>query len=121
MSFTKHSWEKCTYTSDVSQSTAPLGYILDPIRYKHCTPCRFEKGIVGGNNVSVIDGNLVDLENDLRGQTRQLSLCTADQYMPSKSDPKPTLHLKPCMMFDYPEIPREPPLPPMGCIPIVRK
>ena len=34
-----------------------------------------ELGIVGGTGVSQIKGNLVDLENDLRGQTRSASQC----------------------------------------------
>ena len=41
-------------------------------------------GLVGGTNVSHIKGNLVDLENDLRGQTRSNTKCPARKYAPPK-------------------------------------
>ena len=39
-----------------------------------------ELGIVGGTAVSQIKGNLADLENDLRGQTRSASQCPSKHY-----------------------------------------
>ena len=50
-----------------------LSYMLYPLKYEGKSKCRVNLGVVGGNNVSIIKGNMVDLENDLRGQTRPLT------------------------------------------------
>lgn len=39
--------------------------------FVHKTPQAHTLGLVGGNDVSIIKGNQVDLESDLRGITRQ--------------------------------------------------
>ena len=39
--------------------------------YAHDSPKAHNLGLVGGNDVSIIKGNQVDLESDLRGITRQ--------------------------------------------------
>jgi hypothetical protein len=53
-----------------------------PGKYNHCRKCRMELGIVGGNAVSIYKGNLVDLESDLRGQSRPASKCPSHKYHP---------------------------------------
>jgi hypothetical protein len=50
------------------------------MKYEHCKKCRHELGLVGGNDVSQIRGSLVDLENDLRGQTRYSTRCPTKHY-----------------------------------------
>jgi hypothetical protein len=117
-------YDTCNYNADLKQSTTPLSYMLDPIRYENCQKCRPELGIVGGTSVSHISGNLVDLENDLRGQTRPATRCPAYQYMPptgdvlsSKEYIKPVTHpdidismkhLRPCQMQQFAEVPLTP-------------
>ena len=54
--------------------------ISNPIKYENCKKCRHELGIVGGSSVSHIQGNLVDLETDLRGQTRRTTKCPTRLY-----------------------------------------
>ena len=77
-----------------------------------------------GSAVSHIQGNLVDLENDLIGLTRTSNKCSEFQYVPSegtllkpinyiKPTENPELnlekeHLKSCNFFDYQEVPKEP-------------
>lgn len=118
-------YDSCSYNSDLKQSVAPLSYILDPIRFENCQKCRPELGLVGGTAVSHINGNLVDLENDLRGQTRPVTKCPAYKYMPpqgnilqSKEYIKPVVHpdidtsmrhLRPCQMQQYVAVPANPP------------
>ena len=81
-------------------------------------------GVVGGTNVSHIHGNLVDLENNLRGQTYPVTNCSQYKYSPPKGNTlqgkeyiKPITHpkidtrlkhLDSCQMFDYNAIPKEP-------------
>ena len=48
----------------------PQAYAQFHTVYSNPTPKRHELGLVGGNNVSQIAGNMIDLESDLRGITR---------------------------------------------------
>jgi len=49
-------------------------------QYANPTPKRHILGIVGGNEVSPIKGNLVDMESDLRGITIPISFAPWRQY-----------------------------------------
>lgn len=114
-------YDSCSYQQELKQSTGPISYILDPIKYENCNKCRMQLGIVGGTAVSHIKGNLVDLENDLRGQTRPATKCANYKYAPrndnivqGKEYIKPVchpeidtnmIHLKPCQMVPYQEVP----------------
>lgn len=118
-------YDSCSYNTDLQQSVAPLTYILDPIRYENCQKCRPELGVVGGTAVSHINGNLVDLENDLRGQNRPATRCPSYKYVPPQGNTlqgkeyikpvqHPTIdtslsHLRPCQMQQYPAVPANPP------------
>ena len=111
---------------DTIQSTEISDYMLDPSRYYNENQCRVEFGLVGGNNVSQVQSNLVDLENDLYGLTRTASKCPEYKYIPQEGNiqkpinyikpvknPELNLkkkHLKACNFFNYQEIPKEPPL-----------
>jgi hypothetical protein len=80
-----------------------------------------ELGILGGTNVSHIKGNLVDLENNLRGQTRPTTRCSEYKFKPQQNNMlesteyiKPVQHpsintdmnhLNSCQMFNYNTIP----------------
>jgi hypothetical protein len=119
-------YDTCAYDKQLAQSTNPLNYILDPIKYENCQKCRMELGIVGGTNVTHISGSLVDLENDLRNQDRPNTHCPsykftprADNFVQGKEYIKPVQHplidttpkhLKPCQMIDYPYVPLTPAL-----------
>lgn len=74
------------YQEHINESTGPLGYMLYPMKFEHCNKCRPTFGLVGGNNVSIIHGNMVDLENDLRGQTRTLSNSREKKYKPADTN-----------------------------------
>lgn len=80
MSFTNLRYDECDYRHQLQQSTDPLRHILDPIKYENCKPCRMELGIVGGNNVSLPRGNLVDVDSELKGITRTASRCAIMHY-----------------------------------------
>ena len=80
MSSNRLIYDTCAYKHELSQSVGPLQYILNPMKYENCNKCRMELGIVGGTAVSHIKGNLVDLETDLRGQTRRTTKCPSKLY-----------------------------------------
>ena len=67
----------------LQESVSPLEYQLNPQKYEHCKKCRIELGVVGGTNVSHADGNLVDVESDLRNITRASSRCPGRKFNPS--------------------------------------
>lgn len=50
--------------------------------YSSSDPKRHELGLVGGNNVSQIAGNMIDLESDLRGITRINTFAPWRKYQP---------------------------------------
>lgn len=120
------SYDSCAYQKEVVQSTTPLSYVLDPIKYENCSKCRNELGLVGGTAVSHVRGNLVDLENDLRNQNRPNTHCPSYKYSPptgqflqGKEYIKPVCHpsidinqqhLLPCQLSSYRQVPATPPL-----------
>ena len=120
MSSNRLRYDQCAYKTEMNQSVSPLEYVLNPMKYENCQKCRHEFGLVGGTNVSHIKGNLVDLENDLRGATRPATHCPSRKYKPTnkKSINIPStqcnkeknidltpVHLPPCQMLRYPSIP----------------
>jgi hypothetical protein len=67
----------------VAVDTIAGGYTMIPQKYYHANVARNALGLVGGNDVSMITGNLVDLESDLRNITRDASKAPSRQYQPS--------------------------------------
>ena len=58
------------------------GYSQIPQKYYHPNPSRNALGLVGGNDVSIASGSLVDVESDLRGTTRDLTNAPSKKYQP---------------------------------------
>jgi len=119
MSWSRSRYDACSYNKELRQSTGVLDYLLDPNKFYNCNPCRTELGIFAGNNVSLSKDNLVNVESDLRNQTRQLSRCPERKYLPecaegcdcneglpcgsdSCRDREPRDHLPTCNIIQYP-------------------
>ena len=131
MSFTRLQYDTCEYKQELSDNVTVLGYTLDPIKYNHCTPCRSELGLVGGNNVSHAVGDLVELENDLFGINRGNSRCASTRFIPRgdnfvqgndlyKQTKFPLVdttpqHLQSCQFFPLPSTPAPPAMQPFTC------
>lgn len=120
MSFNRLSYDQNTYQRHLNANVGVLGYIMNPLQYEHQQKCRHEFGLVGGTNVSHINGNLVDLESEMRGQTHILSKCGTNQPKPltigdsiqnDKTSPVSTQmkHLPSCQMISYKSIQAPPP------------
>jgi hypothetical protein len=105
MSSNRLCYDKCSYDKKLKASTSPLDYNLYTGKFENTGKCRIEFGTVGGNGVSVASGNLVDLESDLRGQTRMLSQCPSTQYNPLKAPKYHLNHQASCQMQYYPQVP----------------
>jgi hypothetical protein len=61
-------------------SENPQTYVESPFSYVSKTPARHVLGIVGGNEVSLPAGNMIDVESDLRGLNLPLTHSPARQY-----------------------------------------
>jgi len=77
-----------TFTAPPQRPAEPTdviagGYTMIPQKFYHPNAGRNALGLVGGNEVSLITGNMVDLESDLRNLTRDLSKAPSKQYQPS--------------------------------------
>lgn len=112
----KHPWES---------KENPQTYDYQVTQFINPTPQRHILGIVGGNDVSLIKGNMVDLESDLRGINIPNTFCPWRQYQPPeqnqqdivrknvkidlKIDTKP-MHLPTYQMWAYPGMPAPVPM-----------
>lgn len=118
MSFNRTIYDTCSYKQDLQNNVSTLSYILSPLKFENKNKCRHQLGLVAGTNVSHIEGNLVDLESELRGQTRYLSKCGNNMYVPTndglikndKTNPIDTTlkHLPKCQSIMYRSIPLPP-------------
>ena len=117
--FSRASWDTCSYNERLALSSGTLGYTLSPLPMSNPGQCRNELGLVGGTAVSHVSGDLVDLESDLRGQTR-LNGCDQRKFAPTtgryltneKTPPIDTRlrHLGACQMFPVAPVPQPPPV-----------
>lgn len=120
MSFNRGKYDTCSYKQNLQNNVSTLSYILSPMNYEHVDKCRHQLGFIGGTGVSHIKGNMVDLESELRGQTRYISKCGNNMYVPTqdgiikndKTEPIDTtaLHLPSCQSIMYRSIPQPPPM-----------
>jgi hypothetical protein len=116
MSFNNLKYDTCAYKNQLNTDTSLYKYYMDNNKYVNCNKCRMVKGIVGGNDVSIVKGDMVLLESDLRGVTRKASSCPQTQYTPNcdnKINVPQTitqtestintqlLHLPECQMINY--------------------
>ena len=120
MSFNRLKYDTCTYKQELKRDVTTLDYLLSTFPFENCNKCRHEFGLVGGTNVSHTSGNMVDVESELRGQTRVQSRCPCNKYqgpddrgmiVNHQTAPLPidaTAHLPSCQMISYRAIPLPP-------------
>jgi hypothetical protein len=65
------------------KDTIAGGYTQIPQKFYHPNAGRNSLGLVGGNDVTLPSGNLIDVESELRGITRDLSKDPTKNYKPS--------------------------------------
>jgi hypothetical protein len=92
MSSNRLMYDKCAYKKNLSESIFPGDYALYSGKFQHTAKCRIELGQNSGREsnfsglgVSIPNGNLVDLESDLRGQTRKNTHCQSEKFQPNCS------------------------------------
>lgn len=107
--------DSCFVKQQLVQSGNVFNHVMYPGKYNSRSQCRPVLGIVGGNNVSRTNGNMVDLESDLRGQTRVLSNCNCTQYMPNESDQVSMNNLPTCQFQSIKPVVTAPAVPSARC------
>jgi hypothetical protein len=70
-------WEKKENPQRYDYLTSQL---VNPVQQRHVL------GLVAGNNVSIVKGNMVDLESDLRGINIPNTFCPWRQYQPPQKN-----------------------------------
>ena len=100
MASTNLIYDNCAYNQQKKYDKSACNYQLykgQAIREKNC---RINFGVVGGNDVSLYRHNLVDLESELRGQTRVASLCGTNKYLPNNNHQQNNyIHLPECQIM----------------------
>lgn len=96
-SFTNSLYDECNLEKKHQESTGAFSWITDPI-YEHKESCYVESSPFMHNQFKSIPAMAVDIENDLRNQTRLLSRCPSTRFDPSKAtnDNKFTSKLENC-------------------------
>jgi len=67
-------YDNCTYQKYLYESTSPLSYNLYQGKFENCNKCLYDRFWT--------PYQLVDIETELRNQTRPLSKCDQFQYSP---------------------------------------
>lgn len=84
-SLTRGIYDSCAYKRRLHESTSPLMYNINPVAYESCTKCHMAYpgfiGALGGQGFG-IGPDRVDVDSDLRGQTRLLTNCPTHKYNP---------------------------------------
>ena len=70
-------YDNCSYQKQLYESTSPLAYQLSQYKYENCNKCLYDKFWT--------PYQLVDIETELRNQTRPLSHCDQFKYSPKCS------------------------------------
>lgn len=68
-------YDNCSYQKQLYESTSPLSYALYQGKYENCDKCVHDKFWT--------PYKLVDIESELRNQTRPLSNCDQFKYSPN--------------------------------------
>lgn len=107
---TRNMYDNETYKKRMLESTEPLEYIMNSYKNKHTNNRMNLNGTIGGNNVSIIKGNIIDLESKLRGTDSKLQKHIVENEL--KGINLKLKHLKTVQLIDKPlmeiPIPNEP-------------
>ena len=100
-SFTNSLYDECNLNKKQQESEGQFKWVTEPI-YEHKDSCKIDASPFMHNHFKSIPSNAVDIESELRNQTRLLSRCPETRFNPSKvtSDNKFTSNLENCKTQD---------------------
>lgn len=94
--FNRLKYDTCAAKTELRDNVSIFRHALDVDRFVHSSPCYHERGLVSGNTTATVGqqptpdgvgrarGEMVALENDLRGQTRADTRCPGFDYLPKR-------------------------------------
>jgi hypothetical protein len=82
----QEAFEPAKMKTATEEKENPQAYEQPVSAYQHVKAARHILGLYGGNEVSGIQGNRVDLESDLLGITRPTTWCNDRQHNPPRVD-----------------------------------
>ena len=82
-SFTKSLYDDCSLAKKDQESTGPFQYMMDPV-HESKDNCWQNESPFMHNHFNSIPVDHVDIESELRNQTRHLSKCPEERYDPTK-------------------------------------
>lgn len=83
-SFTNSLYDNCNLQQKQAETTGPFKWITEPI-YENKTNCFVNEAPFMHNTFKNIPSSSVDIESDLRNQTRLLSRCNSSRFDPTKT------------------------------------
>jgi len=84
-SFTKSLYDDCNLAKKEQESTGPYQYMMDPVRESNESCWQNQSPFMHTHFNSIPVGH-VDIESELRNQTRRLSKCPQARFDPTKLD-----------------------------------
>jgi len=84
-SFTRSAYDQCALKKKIQESTQPFMYMTDTTVTESKDACFVDPSPFQQNQFRSIPNGQIDIESDLRGQTRNLSKCPEHKYNPEKS------------------------------------
>jgi hypothetical protein len=84
-SFTKSLYDQCNLDKKLQESTGPYKWMTDQVKESH-NACYVDQPPYMHQQFPSIPSNKIDVESDLRNQTRLLSKCPSARFDPTKLD-----------------------------------
>ena len=69
-------YDPCAYNKKLSESTAPYSYVMYDGMYENCNKCVFD------HFTRPFDGDIIDVDSDLKNISRPASNCPSRKYNP---------------------------------------
>lgn len=94
--FNRLRYDTCATKAELRDNVSIFSHTVDINRFTHSDPCYNDRGVIAGNTTSTVGsqpvpetvhqawGEMIAVENDLRGQTRPVSNCPGYDYLPKK-------------------------------------
>jgi hypothetical protein len=86
-SFTRTSYDNCAINQKNNESAGPFQWLTDKNVVESKESCFLGAAPFMHNPYNSIPAGSIDIESDLRGQTRLLSKCITDKYNPNTAKP----------------------------------
>ena len=74
---TRLPYDPCAYSKELTESTAPYSYQMYDGKFENCNKCVYD------HYTRPFDADVVDVESELRNQTRVSTKCPSRKYNPN--------------------------------------